>query len=70
VDSLGIYSSRCELMKGQHAQQQAKMKANKHTDAQQEWEGPSHGSPALLLLAPGWWPYRPNHHRGANELFR
>ena len=41
------------LMKGQHAQQQANMKANEHADAQQEWEGPNHGSPALLLLAPG-----------------
>ena len=41
-------------MKGQHAQQQANMKADEHADAQQEWEGSNHGSPAPLplLLAP------------------
>jgi hypothetical protein len=57
VDSLGIYSSRRELYpelgKGQHAQQHANMNADEHADAEQEWEGPNHGSrPHPLLLAP------------------
>jgi len=53
VDSLGIYSSRRELCpelgKGQHAQQHANMNADEHADAEQEWEGPNHGSPAPLV---------------------
>ena len=74
MDSLGIYSSRRELCpelgKGQHAQQHANMNADEHADAEQEWEGPNHGSrPHPLLLAPGWWPYRTSRHRAANELF-